>query len=88
MAQTASGGMIMPKKKEYIADYGKWHFESYWNEYTESWSVYQSEETESGYELRCHCFQTKPVKNTKVAKERVENWLKLLPILEEARNET
>lgn len=74
----------MSKKKEYIADYGNWHFESFWNEMTESWSVYQSEKTESGYVLSCHCFMTKPVKNTKEAKKRVENWLKLLQIIEKA----
>lgn len=79
--------MGMAEVKEYIADYENWHFESYWNEFTESWSVYQAEKTENGYELRCHCFQTNPVKNTEDAKERVENWLKLLPIIRGTDNE-
>ena len=74
--------MRTPKKKEYIADYDNWHFKSYWNEFTESWSVYQYEKTENGYELRCHLFMTVPVKTTEAAKDRVENWLKLLPIIE------
>ena len=74
--------MRTPKKKEYIADYDNWHFKSYWNEFTECWSVYQYEKTENGYELRCHLFMTVPVKTTEAAKNRVENWLKLLPIIE------
>jgi hypothetical protein len=67
--------MIMAKKEEYIADYGEWHFESYWNEYTESWSVYQSEKTDEGFRLVTHMFRHEPIKTTEEAKEMVENWL-------------
>ena len=67
----------MPKKKEYIADYGDWHFESYWNEFAGSWSVYMAKKTDDGYKLVTHCFRDEPIKTTEDAKEMVENWLEI-----------
>ncbi|MBQ6852390.1 MAG: hypothetical protein IJO04_05110 [Oscillospiraceae bacterium] len=67
----------MAKKKEYIADYGEWRFESYWNDLTESWSVYQAKKTDDGYKLVTHCFRDEPIKTTEDAKEQVEIWLEI-----------
>ncbi len=65
----------MAKKKEYIVDYAEWHFESYWNVYAESWSVYMAKKTDDGYKLEAHSFREKPIRTTEEGKEVVENWL-------------
>lgn len=65
----------MAEKKEYIADYNEWHFESYWNEFTESWSVYHSVKTDDGYQFVTHSFRGEPIKTTEDAKEAAEWWL-------------
>ena len=79
-------------QKEYIADYGNWHFESFWNEMTESWCVYQAKKTAEGYKMVRHCLRDEPIKTAKDAKEMVENWREFIRrIIEEvtmnARND-
>ena len=65
------------KKSLYIVNYDNWHFESYWNEMCEVWSIYQSNRTDKGYELTTHFLNDKPVATAEDAKERVEKWLKI-----------
>ena len=60
---------------EYIVDYEDRHFESFWNEMCEAWSVYQAKLQENGkYELEVHFLCEKPIATVEDAKERVENW--------------
>ena len=66
------------KPKEYVVDYEQWHFESYWNELCECWSVYQAEKVDDGYKLRVHSLSEKPIATVEDAKESVEIWLKTI----------
>lgn len=63
--------------KKYIVDYENWHFESYWNEMLDRWSVYQVEKVGKTLKLRRHSINEKPVATEEDAIERVENWEKL-----------
>ncbi len=66
------------KKATYIVNYDGWHFESIWNEFCEAWSIYQSEKTDNGNELRRHYFNDKPIVKAEEAKEQVDYFEKRL----------
>ena len=72
------GDSLMDKPKEYVVDYEQWHFESYWSELCECWSVYQAEKVDDGYKLRVHSLNEKPIATVEDAKECIEIWLKTI----------
>jgi hypothetical protein len=76
-------------QEEYIVDYEDRHFESFWNEDCELWSVYQAKLQENGkYELEVHFLDNKPIATVEDAKERVEFWLKFKEVvLDEVKSE-
>jgi hypothetical protein len=49
-------------REEYVVNYEDYHFESFWNEMCEAWSVYQSKKDDDGaYKLEVHFLDSKPV---------------------------
>ena len=75
-------------KDEYIVDYEEYHFESFWNEYCELWSVYQSKKTDGAYKLEVHFLDNKPISTVEDAKERIKLWKKFKEvILDEVKSE-
>jgi hypothetical protein len=75
-------------QEEYIVDYEEWHFESFWNEMCEAWSVYQAKLQDGKYELEVHYLCEKPIATIEDAKERVEFWLKFKEVvLDEVKSE-
>lgn len=81
VVKAAYDAELMEDLKSYTVDYEDWHFESYWNEVTASWSVYQVKKKEDGYEARVHCFRSEPVKTIDDAKYLVDNWLELRKVI-------
>ena len=76
-------------RKEYVVDYEEYHFESFWNEDCELWSVYQAKLQENGeYELEVHFLDNKPIATVEDAKERIKLWKKFKEvILDEVKSE-
>jgi hypothetical protein len=68
-------------KDEYIVDYEEYHFESFWNEECELWSVYQSKKTEDGYKLEVHFLDNKPIATVEDVKTRIELWKKFKEVI-------